>query len=88
MGRLRHGDAQTSIDERRDVIEEPITRELDVSGWDLRKALRLMRKSNPPLLEWLARPIVYAEHAELAGRSGAATLADAFFRRAIETVSQ
>jgi uncharacterized protein len=55
-----------SIQDRRDVIEKPITGELDVSGWDLRKALQLMRKSNPPLLEWLASPIVYAEHAELA----------------------
>lgn len=50
-----------SIDERRDVIEEPISEDLDVSGWDLRKALRLLRKSNPPLLEWLKSPIVYAQ---------------------------
>lgn len=50
-----------AIDERRDVIEEPISDDLDVSGWDLRKALRLLRKSNPPLLEWLKSPIVYAQ---------------------------
>lgn len=46
---------------RRDVIELPIVDELDVNGWDLRKALRLFRKSNPPLLEWLTSPIVYRE---------------------------
>ena len=34
---------------------------LDLSGWDLRKALRLLGKSNPPLLEWLQSPIVYLE---------------------------
>ena len=34
---------------------------LDVSGWDIRKALRLFRKSNPPLLEWLQCPIRYRE---------------------------
>lgn len=49
-----------SIDEKRDVIERPLVNDLDINGWDLRKALRLMRKSNPPLLEWLMSPIVYA----------------------------
>jgi predicted nucleotidyltransferase len=33
------------------VIEEPISEGLDISGWDLRKTLRPLRKSNPPLLE-------------------------------------
>lgn len=50
-----------SIEDRRDVIEEPINDALDVSGWELRKALRLLRKSNPPLLEWLKSPVVYAQ---------------------------
>ena len=50
-----------SIDVKRDVIERPIQDGLDVSGWDLKKALRLFRKSNPPLLEWLGSPIVYLE---------------------------
>src|SRR6201990_2789542 len=48
-----------SVQDRRDVIEEPLSDELDVSGWELRKALRLLRKSNPPLLEWLKSPFVY-----------------------------
>jgi predicted nucleotidyltransferase len=42
------------------VIEEPINECLDISGWELRKTLRLLRKSNPPLLEWLKSPVVYA----------------------------
>lgn len=50
-----------SIDVMRDVIERPIQDGLDVSGWDLKKALLLFRKSNPPLLEWLGSPIVYLE---------------------------
>jgi predicted nucleotidyltransferase len=49
------------IETRRDVIERPINDQLDVVGWDLRKALKLFRKSNPPLLEWLTSPIVYTE---------------------------
>jgi len=44
---------------RRDVIERPIEDDLDINGWDVRKALGLFRKSNPPLLEWLDSPIVY-----------------------------
>jgi hypothetical protein len=48
-----------SVEERRDVIEEPIADDLDVSGWELRKTLRLLRRSNPPLLEWLRSPVVY-----------------------------
>jgi predicted nucleotidyltransferase len=50
-----------SIDEKRSVIERPISDNLDINGWDLRKALQLFRKSNPPLLEWLGSPIVYLE---------------------------
>lgn len=49
------------LEHRRDVIERPITDILDINGWDLRKALQLFRKSNPPLLEWLQSPIVYRE---------------------------
>ena len=56
------------IEKLPDVIERPITDELDVSGWDIRKALQLLRKSNPPLLEWLTSPIVYREIAEIADR--------------------
>ncbi len=58
---VRQRDWYLSIDveSKRDVIERPINDELDVSGWDLRKALGLLRKSNPPLLEWLSSPIIY-----------------------------
>jgi hypothetical protein len=48
---------------RRDVIELPISGDLDINGWDLRKALGLMRESNPTLLEWLRSPIVYRDDA-------------------------
>ena len=49
------------VEDRPDTIERPLHDELDVSGWDVRKALRLFRKSNPPLLEWLQCPIIYQE---------------------------
>ena len=49
------------LDPLRDVIEQPINDLLDINGWDLQKALRLMYKSNPTLFEWLKSPIIYIE---------------------------
>ncbi len=51
-----------------DVIEPPIEGLLDIAGWDLRKALRLLQKSNPPLLEWLQSPLVYRERSSVVQR--------------------
>ena len=36
--------------------------DLDGSGWDLRKTIKLLVKSNAPLLEWLFSPVVYYEN--------------------------
>lgn len=44
-----------------DVIELPINSPLDVNGWDMDKALKLLYRSNPTLFEWLSSPIVYLE---------------------------
>lgn len=52
----------------RDVIERPIVDEIDLSGWEIRKALLLFAKSNPPLLEWLSSPLVYKDTDALAPR--------------------
>ena len=49
------------IDDKRDVIEEMLPMDIDLAGWELRKAMRLFRKSNPPLLEWLRSPLLYME---------------------------
>jgi predicted nucleotidyltransferase len=54
------------IREQRDVIELPITGDLDINGWDIVKALTQFRKSNPALLEWLHSPIVYRVHGTFA----------------------
>lgn len=54
-----------SIQPGRDVIEYPISDLLDISGWDLKKTLQLLRKSNPSLLEWLHSPIVYYSDGKL-----------------------
>lgn len=48
----------------RDVIEVPISGVLDINGWELRKALGLLKKGNATLIEWLDSPVVYRAHAE------------------------
>jgi hypothetical protein len=65
---LRPAIRYLSVETKRDVIELAVDEQLDISGWDLRKALHLMRKSNPPLLEWLQSPIIYRENAFCIGR--------------------
>lgn len=49
-----------SLSEEKDTIEYFLeNNEIDISGWDLRKSLRLLAKSNPPLLERIQSPIIY-----------------------------
>jgi predicted nucleotidyltransferase len=43
----------------RDVFELPIEGDLDINGWDIKKALGLLLKPNPVMLEWLSSPIRY-----------------------------
>lgn len=56
------------VEPGRDVIERPLDDELDVSGWELRKALYLLRRSNPTLLEWLDSPVVYRQQSAWVAR--------------------
>lgn len=49
------------LEYRRDVIEYPIVDEIDINGWDVRKALKLFCKSNPAFVEWIQSPIVYVD---------------------------
>ncbi len=64
------------LGKKRDVIERPINDELDISGWELSKALSLMLGSNAVVAEWLQSPIRYIDRpepvaalADLAGRA-------------------
>ena len=50
-----------TLDEGRDTLDFPVDEELDLAGWELRKALRLLRGSNAALFEWLQSPVVYHE---------------------------
>ena len=48
-----------SIAPGRDVIELPLVDDWDMNGWDIQKAISLLLKPNPVLLEWLDSPIKY-----------------------------
>lgn len=49
-----------SLTEEKDTIEYFFeNNDIDISGWDIRKSLRLLWKSNPPLLERIQSPIIY-----------------------------
>lgn len=68
------------IDEGRDVIERAPDGVWDVNGWDIRKALQLLCKSNPALSEWLRSPYVYCE-ASLSVRMMQTELNAAYYSR-------
>ena len=57
---VRARDAYASPWPRRDVIETPLDSVLDVGGWDLVKAVRLVVAGNATVGEWLRSPLVYA----------------------------
>lgn len=62
---VRPAEWYLSLGKRRDVIELPIRDDMDVNGWDIRKALPLLLKGNPAMLEWLQSPIVYRRTPEV-----------------------
>ncbi len=57
-----------SINDKKDSIEYPLIGELDFGGWEIRKALRLMRKSNAVIFEWLQSPIIYWKNEDFVKR--------------------
>jgi uncharacterized protein len=51
-----------SILDHRHDLRFPISGELDIYGWDIRKVLKLVLKSNTTPFEWLQSPIIYREN--------------------------
>lgn len=58
---VQQKDLYLSIEDPKDQLSFAITDELDVYGWDIRKVLQLIRKSNTTPFEWLQSPIIYKE---------------------------
>lgn len=49
------------LEQKKDFMDWKLDEVLDINGWDLRKALRQVHKSNAAIFEWLHSPIVYWE---------------------------
>lgn len=56
---IRPQNEYLKLNKGRDVIEYPLKEQLDLNGWDLDKALKLLYSSNPTFFEWCYSPIVY-----------------------------
>ena len=65
-----------SIDDAKDSMEY-LQGDLDLVGWDIRKSLKLLRKSNTAMLERLQSPIIYQETLDF--RKKLTALAPAYF---------
>lgn len=74
---VRKRDWYLRLEPGRDVIEAPIEDEIDLNGWDIRKTLGLMLKSNAVVSEWLSSPIRYRHDDPVTARIVA--LADEIF---------
>ncbi len=61
---VREKEDYLRLEKVRDVLEYPIDDELDVNGWDLKKALQLLHGSNPSLFEWFSSPVSYLKTEE------------------------
>lgn len=55
----KSADSYLSIRNEKDFMDFPLGSELDINGWDLKKTLELICKSNSVPFEWLQSPIVY-----------------------------
>lgn len=56
---VRPAEYYLRLDKTSDIIEWQLDDVLDINGWDIKKALLLLHKSNPTLFEWNGSPIVY-----------------------------
>lgn len=52
----------------KDAFDLHQDQDFDLAGWDIRKTAELMRRCNPPLMEWLDSPIIYESDDVIAPR--------------------
>lgn len=55
-------DWHLSLREKKDTMNPPIIDDLDITGWEIKKVLGLLWKSNVSLLERLQSPIIYLDN--------------------------
>lgn len=56
---IRPKEFYLKLENTRDTLECELNEIYDISGWDLKKMLRLLNRSNPSIFEWSVSPIVY-----------------------------
>lgn len=56
---MHERDWYLSLSDKKDTIEF-LSGDLDITGWDLKKSLQLLKKSNVPLIERFQSPIMYS----------------------------
>lgn len=56
---VRKKESYLSVFEQKDVLEDPVDEIYDVSGWDLKKVIRHLVKSNAVMYEWLSSDLIY-----------------------------
>src|SRR5574344_2701598 len=55
---VRSKEFYLKLENTRDTLECELNEIYDISGWDLKKMLRLLNRSNPSIFEWAASPLV------------------------------
>ena len=56
---IRPKDFYLKLENTRDTLECELNEIYDISGWDIKKMLRLLNRSNPSIFEWSVSPIIY-----------------------------
>jgi predicted nucleotidyltransferase len=56
---IREKTSYISVQDGLESIDLPLEGDLDAGGWDIKKAAKLLGKSNSALFEWLHSPIIY-----------------------------
>lgn len=74
---IKNKDWYLSINDKKDNIDYFYGELLDINGWDIRKSLRLLKRSNVTPFEWAQSPIVYMEQDGF--RERLMTLANKYF---------
>ncbi len=73
---MHERDWYLSLSQRKDTIEF-MDGDLDITGWDLKKSLTLLKKSNAPLIERFQSPIEY--YAEPGFKGNFKTLIESYY---------
>lgn len=61
---VRPAEFYLKLENTKDTLECELNEIYDITGWDIKKLLCLLNKSNPSIFEWAVSPVVYKTTAE------------------------